>query len=222
MTKLDGVNLITPIRGSLALHRIYLWPNWYKSKNKILFSYKRDDRLHQVFIENKTYTFEDIQNLVKKHLDINNKNNQASIFYKNGKVTLMVNIKNDSTYPIHNIQFCEELLNMLKLPKKDDCTGVIPEEPVDLYDLTFNDNDLLYLRCHEIDESNILENSITSNLIAVIPFEYNNKLISYRDPNPLFYSVTPRKMVYSLHFSFEDSKGNAFPVNRFALTILNK
>ena len=81
VTKLDGVNLISPIRGSLALRDLYLWPNWHKSKSKVLFSYKRDDRLHQVFIENKTYTFEDIQNLVKKHLDINNKNNQASIFY---------------------------------------------------------------------------------------------------------------------------------------------
>ena len=133
----------------------------------------------------------------------------------------MVNIKNDSTYPIHKIQFCEEPLNMLKFSNKDDYTGVIHGEPVDLYDLTFNDSDLLYIRYREIDENNIIENSITSNLMAVVPLEYSthNKLISYRNLNPLFYPMTKRKMVYNLHFSMQDSKGNNLPFHKFIFTV---
>jgi len=226
VTELDGVHSITPIRGSLALREMYLWPAWYKPKSNVLFSYKnknQSSKIYQVFIENKTYTFEDIQNLVRDHLDIS-KNNQVNIFYNNGRVTLMVNAKNES-YLIHKIKFCDELLNMLKLPKKDDYIGVIPGEPVDLHDITFNDSDLLYLRCHEIDESNILENSVNSDLIAVVPLEYsthNNKLISYRDLNPLFHAITPRKMVYNLHFSIQDPQGNDLPFHKYIFTVLNK
>ena len=229
VTEVDRVHSITPFKGSLALRDLYLWPAWYKPKNNVLFSYENKNarsRLFRVFIENKTYTFADIQKIVREHLDIN-KNNQVNILHNNGRVTLMVNVKNDSSFLIHKIQFCDELLNILKLPKKDEYTGVIPGNPVDISDikLTFNDTDLLYLRCQEIDESNVLENNINSNLIAVVPLKfstYNNKLIRFNDRNPLFHPITKRQMVYNLHFSIQDSRGNDLPSHKFHFTILNK
>lgn len=229
VTKLDGVHSITPFKGSLALRDLYLWPAWYKPKNNVLFSYenkKAPSRVYRVFIENNTYTFADIQKLIRDNLD-HNKNNQVNIFHNNGRVTLMVNVKNDSSFLIHKIQFCDELLNILKLPKKDDYTGVINGDPVELSDIKFtlNDSDLLYLRCHEIDESNVLENSINSNLMSVVPLEYstyNNKLITYKDLKPLFHPITKRQMVYNLHFSIQDSRGSDLPFHKFHLTVLNK
>lgn len=227
VTDLNGVHSITPLRGSLALREMYIWPAWYKPKSNVLFSYKNKNqsrRIYQVFIENKTYTFADIQELIRTHLDIN-KNSQVDIFYNNGRVSLMVNVKNDLSFLLHKIQFCDELLDMLKLPKKDDYTGVTPGDPVDLYDITFNDSDLLYLKCREIDESKVLENSTNSDLMAVIPLEYsthNNKLISYRDLKPLFHPMTERKMIYNLHFSIQDSQGNNLPFHKCIFTVLNK
>ena len=230
VTDLDGVHSITPFKGNLALRDLYLWPAWYKPKSNVLFTYKNKnvpDRIYQVFIENKTYTFADIQEVVRHHLD-HNKNSQVNIFYNNnGRVTLLVNVKKDSSFLIHKIQFCQELLDILKLPKKDDYTGVIPGDPVPLSDikLTFNDSDLLYLRCHEIDENNVMENSINSNLMSVVPLEYpthNSKLISYRDINPLFHPITQRQTVYNLRFSIQDSIGRDLPFHKCLFTILNK
>ena len=140
----------------------------------------------------------------------------------------MINKNLDKNYSVHNIKFCDELLDTLKLPKMDDYTvDIITGNPVDLNNikLTFNDSDLLYLRCHEIDESNVLENSINSNLMTVIPLEYstyNDKLISYRDLKPLFHPLTQRKMVYNLHFSVQDPQGNDLPFHKCFFTILNK
>lgn len=229
VTDLDGVHSVTPLKGSLALREMYLWPAWYKPKNNILFTYENKNqpkRLFRVFIENKTYTFEDIQSLVREHLD-HNKNSQVNIFHNNERVTLMVNVKNDSSFLIHKIQFCQEMLDVLKLPKKDDYTGITPGSNVALDDikLTLNDTDLLYLRCREIDESKVLKNSTNSDIMAVIPLEYstyNNKLISHRDLNPLFYTITPRKMVYNLHFKIQDPQGNDLPFHKCIFTVLNK
>jgi len=229
VTDLDGVHSTTPMQGQLALRELYLWPAWYKPKSNVLFTYENKNqprRIYSVFSENKTYTFDDIQKIVREHLD-HNKNKQVNILHNSERVTLMVDVKNEASFLIHKIKFCDELLDILKLPKKDDYIGVTPGEYVDIADikLTFNDSDLLYLRCREIDKSNVLENSTNSDLMSVVPLKYatdNNKLIHYRDLKPLFYPITQRNMVYNLHFSIQDPYGNDLPFHKCLFTILNK
>ena len=231
VTDLDGVKSVTPMKGSLALREMYLWPQWSKPKSNFLlftFEHKNQPRmLYQVFAEkSKTYTFEDLQSLIRERLDYN-KTNQVNIWHNSGRVTLMVNVKNESSFLLQNIKLSDELVDILKLPKKDDYQGSIPGNPVELDDirLTLNDTDLVYLRCKELDENNILENSTNSDLMAVIPLSYstaNGKLISYRDLNPLFHTITSRKMVYDLHFTIQDPEGNDLPFQKCIFTILNK
>ena len=212
-TKLDGVHSTTPFKGALALREVHLWPAWCsKSKNDSLFSYEYKNQRVRVLIENKTYTFDAIQKLIKKHLDV------VTISHRDRRVTLTVKD------PLLKIQLCGELLDVLKLPKKDSYSGTISGDPVDLskIELTFNDCKLVYLRCDEIEKTNILENSVNSNLMAVVPLEENQNFISYRDPNPLFHPLTKKKMVYNIHFSMQDSQGNNLPFQKFILTMLNK
>ena len=229
VTNLNGVHSTTPLRGRLALREMYLWPAWYNPKSNVLFTYENKNqpkKLYRVFFKNKTYTFKDIQSLVIEHLD-HNKNKQVNISHSSGKVTLMLNVKNDPSFLLHKIQFSEEMLNVLKLPKKDDYTGVTSGSDValDNIKLTLNDTDILYLRCSEIDKTKVLENSINSDLMAVIPLHYsthNNKLISYRDLKPLFHPMTKQKIIYNLHFSIQDSQGNNLPFHKCIFTVLNK
>ena len=230
VTDLDSVKSTTPMKGSLALREMYLWPAWYKPKSNILFTYEHTNRpqiLYQAFAEmGKTYTFEDLQKLIREHLD-QYKIYQVNIWHNSGRVTLMVNVKSESSFFLHKIKFSDELLDILKLSKKDDYQGSIPGQPVELNDirLCLNNTDLVYLRCKELDENYILENSTNSDLMAVIPLKYstdNGKLISYRDLNPLFQKITSRKMVYNLHFTIQDTKGNNLPFHKCIFTILNK
>ena len=211
-TKLDGVYSATSFKGDLALREVHLWPGWCKPTNVSLFSYEYKNQRVRVPIEkNKTYTFDTIQKLIKKHLDI------VIISHKDGKVTLTIRD------PLLKIQFCQELVEIFKLPKIESYSTTISRNPdVDIskIKLTFNDCDLVYLRCAEIEKTNILENSVNSDLIAVIPLEKNR--ISFRDFNPLFHPLTKKRMIYDLHFSFEDSQGNALPFQKFILTLLNK
>lgn len=136
----------------------------------------------------------------------------------------MVSVKNESSFLIHNIKFRDELLDVLKLPKKNDYIGSILENPVNLDDikLTLNDTDFVYLRFHKINANYVLENSIHSSLMA---FQYstdNNKPINYKDLNPLFHNITSRKMVYNLHFSIENPKGNDLPFYKTIFIVFNK
>ena len=162
----------------------------------------------------KTYTLEDLQKLIRDHLDHNNIS-QMNIWHNSGRVILMVNVKNESSFFLQKIKFSDELLDILKLPKKDNYQESIPGSPVelDIIRLCLNDIDLVYLRCKELDENYILENSTNSDLMAVIPLQYsadNGKLISYRDLNPLFHAITTRKTVFNLHFTIQDPEGNDF------------
>ena len=70
----------------------------------------------------------------------------------------MVNVNNDPKFNIDSISFSDELLDMLKLPKKQDYTGVTPGELVEEGDirLTLSDTDLLYFKCAQVDEDNHL------------------------------------------------------------------
>ena len=137
LTDLDGVKSATAMEGSFALREMYLWPVWYNPKSNILFTYEHTDRPripYQVFAEmGKTYTFEDLQKLIREHLD-QNKTNQMNIWHNSGRVTLMVNVKNESSFFLHKIRFSDELLDILKLPKKDNYKGSIPGNPVELKD----------------------------------------------------------------------------------------
>ena len=174
----------------------------------------------------KTYTIEDLQKLIREHL-VHNKNHQVNIWHNSGRVTLMVNVKNESSFFLHKIKFSDELLYILKIPKKDDYQGSISGNPVELDDirLILNDTDLVYLRCEELDENYILENSTNSDFMAVIPLSYstdNDKLISYRDLKPLFHAITAQRMVYNLHFTIQDPEGNDLPFHKVIFTVLNK
>ena len=66
-------------------------------------------------------------------------------------------MKNESSFFLHKIKFSDELLDILKLPKKDDYQGSIPGQPGELEDirLCLNDTDLVYLRCEELDKNYI-------------------------------------------------------------------
>ena len=211
-TKLDGVYSATSFKEDLALREVHLWPAWCKPTNVSLFSYEyKNQRVRVPIEENKTYTFDAIQKLIKKHLDV------VTISHRDGKVTLTIKD------PLLKIQFCQELVEIFKLPKIKSYSTTISGDPdVDIskIKLTFNDCDLIYLRCAEIEKTNILENSVNSDLIAVIPLEKNR--ISFRDFNPLFHPLTKKRMIYNLHFSFKDSQGNALPFQKFILTLLNK
>ena len=227
------IESLTPFIGSLALRELYVWPAWYKPKSDILFSYEDKKQPNQIypvsFQYGKTYTFADLQDIIRKHLNRGSSNpNTANIFYNNKRVTFMINKNLDKNYSVHNIKFCDELLDTLKLPKMDDYTvDVITGNPVDEQDikLTFNDTDLLYFKCAEIDDSTILENSNNSTLMSIIPLEfstYNNKLIKFKDIKLLFHPLTQRKTVYNLHFSIEDANKNKLPLHKCVCVVLNK
>ena len=91
MTDLDGVKTTTPMKRSLALKEMYLWPAWYELKSNVLFTYEHINRsrvLYQVFAEmGKTFSFEDLQKLIRDHLD-QNKTRQVNIWHNSGRVTL--------------------------------------------------------------------------------------------------------------------------------------
>ena len=139
----------------------------------------------------------------------------------------MVNVKKESSFFFHKIKFSDGVLDILMLHKKDDYAGIIAGNPVELDDikLTLNDTELVYLRCEELDENYILENSTNSDLLAVVPLQYstdNDKLISYRDLKLLFHTITARKMVYNLHFTIQDPEGNDLPFHKVIFTVLNE
>jgi hypothetical protein len=148
--------------------------------------------------------------------------NIANLYHNNSRVTL--NLIADQA--VHNLKLCDELVNIMRLPKLEKYEGITPGEVVDVSSikLTFSDTDLLYLKCKELDESKILENSTHSNLMTIIPLEYlthNNKLIKFRDVQPLFHPLTERKMIYDLHFTIEDPQGSKLPFHKCVFTVLN-
>ena len=158
VTDLDGIRSATPMKGSLSLREMYLWPAWYKPKSTVMFSYDHKNQprmLYEVrFKEAKTYKFSDIQKLIRENLD-HNKTHQVNFWHNSGRVTLMVDVKNELSFFLENIKFSDELLDILKLPKKDNYQRSIPGNPVELDDikLTLSDTDLVYLRCKELDEN---------------------------------------------------------------------
>ena len=225
VTDLDGVHSMTPIKGSLALREIYLWPAWNKPNSSVLFSYQKKHqpgRVYTVPIEyGKTYMFEDIQKLINDHFNITEI--IVILYHNNSRVTL--NLKKDKGF--YNLKLCDELVSIMRLPKLETYEGLTPGDEVDVNSikLVFNDTDLLYLKCSELDESNVFENSISSSLMTIVPLEYsthNNKLIKFRDVKPLFHPLTQRETIYDLHFTIEDSEGNKLPYHKCVFTVLNK
>ena len=73
VTDLNGVHSMTPLKGSLALREMYLWPAWYKPKSDILFSYEDTKQPKQIYPVNfhygKTYTFTDLQKIIRNYLN---------------------------------------------------------------------------------------------------------------------------------------------------------
>ena len=81
VTKLDRVHSFIPFKGNLALRDMYLWSAWHKPKNNVLFSYENKNSpsgLYCDFIENKAYTFADIQKIVREHLAIKKRTKSIS------------------------------------------------------------------------------------------------------------------------------------------------
>ena len=216
------------ITGTIALRECYIWPAWYTPKNNVLFSYNLKSRgrgsLENVLIEQGlTYTFEDLQMLIRYTLD----HNYVNIFHNEGRVTLMVNVKNDPNYKIGSISFSDELLDILKLPKKDDYTGITPGGFVKEEDikLTLSDTNLLYFRCRQVDPTATYENSDTSDIIAIIPLEFstsNDKLIRYHDSKPIFFNLDPSQIHFKLNFYLTDEYGNKLPTHKVIAQVLNK
>ena len=222
----DKHSELTPITGSVALRELYIWPGWYTPTSNVLFSYERSHQkgtVYNVLIEmGKTYTFYDIQGLLLDHL--NQAGRIANVYHNAGMVTM--NIQNTNVSVI-NLKLCDELANILKLPKMTTYSGFIQGKQVNEADikLTFSNTDHLYFKCREIDETKVFENSKNSDLIALVPLEYstrNDKLIKFRDLDPLFHPLTTRKTVYALHFSVEDEHGNKLPLLKHMFTVLNK
>ena len=207
----------TSISGSIALRDLYLVPGWKRPKSNILFSYQKknhEGKVYQVLIESgKTYTFSDFQDLLREHLDTSH-TAIFNIFYNAGRVTLMVNIKNDPAFNYEKIKLCDELLEVLGLPQKDDYTGITPGKPVD-YDsikLTFITTDLLYFRCKQITGS--YQDGKESTNMAVVQSGL------YRDPHPLYYKLTENGSLYRLDFSIEDQDGNKLPFKKSCFTVV--
>ena len=201
----------TPITGSIALRDLYLVPDWVTPKTNVLFSYQNKGKVYQALIEpGKSYTFEGFQDLLLEHFPAANFN----IFYNAGRVTLMVNIKNDPDFKFTNIKFCDEMLQLLGLPRKDDYTGITPGKPVayDSIKLTFLTTDLLYFRCKQITGS--YQDSTESTNMVVVQAGF------FRDPDPLFYRLTENGTLYHLEFSIEDQDGNKLPVKHACFTII--
>ena len=203
------IELVNEITGTVALRELYIWPGWFKPKTNVLFSYnlksKGRDSLELVHVEQgKTYTFSDIQKLIRQHLD----RNSVNIFYNAGRVTLMVDVKMDPKFNIGSISFSDELLDMLKLPKKQDYQGITPGMLVEESDirLTLSDAGLLYFKCAQVDDTTTYENNMRSDIIAIVPLEFSTS----NDKN------------FKLNFSITDEQGVELPIHKVVCSILNK
>ena len=225
------IELVNEITGTVALRELYIWPGWFKPKTNVLFSYNLKSKgrgsLELVLVEQgKTYTFSDIQNLIRQHLD-RDSDNSVNIFYNAGRVTLMVDVKMDPKFNIGSISFSDELLEMLKLPKKQDYQGITPGMLVEESDirLTLSDAGLLYFKCAQVDDTTTYENNMRSDIIAIVPLEFstsNDKMIRYHDSKPLFFNLDPHQTHFKLKFSITDEQGVELPIHKVVCSILNK
>ena len=106
------IESLNSYRGELGLSSVYLWPKWYKPQTKHLFSFERSGRndiINHVPIEDgKEYTFQDIVNLLKLHLD----SCYRFLTYNNGKFSMML----EKDKGIKRVSFCPELIHKFKLP----------------------------------------------------------------------------------------------------------
>ena len=225
ISKLDEVKSTIPIKGSIALRDLYLWPAWYKPKTSVLFSYQQSHQPRKVYNvpieEGKLYSLGVIQELIRDHINVSE--NVANLYFNDGKITLSI-AKNKS---VNNLKLCDELADILNLPRLDKYEGTIQGGEVDINKirLVFNSTDLLYFKCEELDENQVFSNNTNSNIMGIIPLQYstnNNKLIQFKDTKPLFIPLTGRKTVYNLNFSIEDSQGKQLPYHNCVITVLNK
>ena len=225
ISKLDEVKSTIPIKGSLALRDLYLWPAWYKPKTSVLFSYQKSHQPRRVYNvpieEGKVYSLGVIQELIRDHINVNEQ--VANLYFNDGKITLTV--AKDKSY--QNLKLCDELADILKLPRLDKYEGTLQSGEIDVNKirLVFNSTDLLYFKCKELDEGKVVTNNTNSDIMAIVPLQYsthNNKLIQFKDIKPLFIPLTQRKTVYNLKFSIEDPHGNILPFHNCVFTVLNK
>ena len=225
ISKLDEVKSNIPIKGSLALRDLYLWPAWYKPTTSVLFSYQRSHQPRRVYNvpieEGKVYSLGAIQELIRDHVNVVDQ--VANLYFNNGRITL--NVQKDKS--VHNLKLCKELADILKLPRLEKYEGLISGDEVDVNKirLTFNSTDLLYFKCEELDESKVTTSNTNSDVMAIVPLQYsthNSKLIQFKDTKPLYIPLTQRKTVYNLNFSIEDPHGNKLPFHKCIITVLNK
>jgi len=95
--------------GTINLCHLEIWPFWSYPKFTTLLSYERAGQKYTVpVIMGKTYTFEDLQSLVNKHLNSTDEQ-VAMLYHNNGRVSWLV-FSNTKT---SNIYLSQGLLDML-------------------------------------------------------------------------------------------------------------
>ena len=210
---LDIIESSTPIKGSIALRELYFQPGWKVPKTNVLFSYKDQGLLAEVYFEfGRKYSFTDLQTIIRKHLAVNGDNDAANIYHNNGRVTFWLNRKNKLNFPITDVKFCDELLSVLKLETKTDYTGIMHGNPLpeDNITLIFYKPKMIYFKCDQLEDD--------SKTLAMLP----GHKTSLRDVNSLFLSLNTYQPVYNLTCSLTDEKGNNLPLEKIDFRLLNK
>ena len=222
----NPINSITPYTGDIALTAAYFKPRWYKPQQKALFLWERtgSDVKNYIRIENgKTYTFQNIVDLLKTHLG----NAYQFLIFNDDKVSLKLN-KADA---IENVMFCSELLDKFELPILQNYITDAPIQGREILDknvnITFNNTDLLFFRCIELDNSINFENSCESDILAIVPFKSTQIIdghhyISHEFRNIVWKPLDNRITNYELKFAATDKEGNILPFYEHAFVLLNK
>ena len=214
--------------GEIALTAAYFMPKWYKAQTKVLFSWESNDKnlRNYIPIENgKTYTFQDIVDLLKMHLT----DTYQLLVYNNDRVSL----KFKKDMGIDKVMFCSELLDKYKLPRLENyCTGkaIQGEEILDSdLAITFNDTRLVFFKCDELDDTLNQQNSKGSKTLAIIPLNTpenqiidGRSYISHEFRNIVWKALNNRNTNYQLTFTACDEKDNLLPFRQHAFVILNK
>ena len=220
------INSITPYTGDIALTAAYFKPRWYKPQQKALFSWERtgNNVRNYISIENgKTYSFQNIVDLLKTHLG----NAYQFLIFNNDRVSLKLN----EADAIKKVMFCSELLNKYRLPILQNYITDTPVQGIEILDkninITFNDTELLFFRCLELDNSINFENSSESDILALVPLKSSQifdgyHYISHEFRNIVWKSLDNQKTNYELNFAATHEKGNILPFYEHAFVVLNK
>ena len=230
----DVTNVRSPIKsnieytGEIALLSAYFMPRWYKPQTKVLFSWESNGknlRNYIPIINGKTYTFQDMVNLLKTHLQ----DAYKFLIYNNDRVSLIL----ENNKGIDKVMFCSELLDKYKLPRLDNyCTGkaIQGDEILDNdLSITFNDTRLVFFKCNELDDTVNHQNTRGSKTLAIIPLNTpenqiidGRSYISHEFRNIIYKALDKFNTNYQLTFSACDEEGNLLPLHQHAFTVLNK